>query len=156
MRLEKRFSYRGSLVARNWELIQPFKRPLSTRIQSPSRIVAFKRAPLRAVPRTRPFVEGSDLMFTPGRCKKTNSCFCDSESVWRCEGLSVGAAGAISGEISAVMERGESGQGNPADGSGVGSGIPEEVCVGASSEDCMAAEGFADCVAFFSPADAQK
>ena len=55
----------------------------------------------------------------------------------------------------AVMEGGESGQATPADGSGVGSGIPEEVGAGASSEDCMAAEGFADCVAF-SPADAQK
>ena len=42
------------------------------------------------------------------------------------------------------MERGESGQATPADGSGVGSGILEEVCVGASSEDCIAAEGLAD------------
>jgi len=155
MQLEERSSYRGSLGARNWELIQPFKRPLSTCIQTPSRVVTFKRVPLGAVPRTRPFVEGSDLMFTPGRCKKTNSCFCDSESLWRCEGLSIGAADAILGEISAAMEGGESGRATPA-GSGVGSGIPEEVCAGASSEDCMAAEAFTDCVAFFSPADSQK
>ena len=74
--------YWGSLGARNWELIQPFKRVFSTWTQSPSRLVAVNRVPLGAVPRTGAFPEGADLMFTPGRCKKTRSVFCAAEVVW--------------------------------------------------------------------------
>ena len=37
--------------------------------QSPLRFVTLKRAPLGALPRTAPFNDGVDLMFTPGRCK---------------------------------------------------------------------------------------
>ena len=65
--------YWGLLGARNWELIQPFKRVFSTWTQSPSRLVAVNCVPLGAVPRTGAFPEGADLMFTPGRCKKTRS-----------------------------------------------------------------------------------
>ena len=62
--------YWGLLGARNWELIQPFKRVFSTWTQSPSRLVAVNCVPLGAVPRTGAFPEGADLMFTPGRCQK--------------------------------------------------------------------------------------
>jgi len=65
--------YCGLLGARNWELIQPFMRVLSTWTQSPSRPEAVNCEPLGAVPRTGAFPEGADLMFTPGRCKKTTS-----------------------------------------------------------------------------------
>ena len=65
--------YWGLLGDRNWELIQPFKRVFSTWTQSPSRLEAVNCVPLGAVPRTGAFPEGADLMFTPGRCKKTTS-----------------------------------------------------------------------------------
>ena len=39
----------------------------------PPRLVAVNCVPLGAVPRTGAFLEGADLMFTPGRCKKTRS-----------------------------------------------------------------------------------
>ena len=70
----------GVLGAKNWELIQPFKRVFSTWTQTPSRLVAVNRVPLGAVPRTGAFPEGADLMFTPGRCKKTRSGFCSEAS----------------------------------------------------------------------------
>ena len=44
--------YRGLSGARNWELIQPFQRVLSTCTQSPCRLVAVNGVPLGAVPRT--------------------------------------------------------------------------------------------------------
>ena len=107
--------YRGLLGARNWELIQPFQLGFSTWTQSPSRLVAVNRVPLGAVPRTGAFPEGADLMFTPGRCKKTRSR------------LAVTAPGATWGEALAVREAGTSGEGTtpdaPRDGSGtVGAG----------------------------------
>jgi hypothetical protein len=74
--------YWGLLGPRNWELIQPFKPVFSTWTQSPSRLVAVNRVPLGAEPRTDAFPEGADLMFTPGRCKKTKSRFCAAEVVW--------------------------------------------------------------------------
>ena len=74
--------YWGLLAARNWELIQPFKRPFSTWVQSPSRRVTVNRAPFGAVPTAAPVAAGVDLMFTPGRCKKTISWFCCGGTVW--------------------------------------------------------------------------
>ena len=79
--LRTRCPYSGLLGARNWELIQPFQRVFSTWTQSPSRLVAVNCVPLGAVPRTGAFPEGADLMFTPGRCKKTGSGFCAAEAV---------------------------------------------------------------------------
>ena len=63
-------SYRGSVGAKNCALIQPFKRPFCTWIQSASRLSTLKRVPFGAVPRPVPLFEGVDLMCTPGRCKK--------------------------------------------------------------------------------------
>ena len=60
---------------KNWELIQPLKRPFSTCVQSPFRRLAVNRVPFGAVPRTVLFAVGVDLMLTPGRCKKTISWF---------------------------------------------------------------------------------
>jgi hypothetical protein len=68
--IEVRFRYRGSLAARNCDLIQPLNWSLSTCIQSPSRFVTLKRMPFGGFPTTPAFVEGADLIFTPGRCKK--------------------------------------------------------------------------------------
>jgi hypothetical protein len=90
--------YRGLFGARNWELIQPFQLGFSTWTQSPSRLVAVNRVPLGAVPRTGAFPEGADLMFTPGRCKKTRSRF------------GVTAPGATWGEASAVRGGGNIGR----------------------------------------------
>src|ERR1700716_1062467 len=97
-------------------MIQPFKRVFSTWTQSPSRLEAVNCVPLGAVPRTGAFPEGADLMFTPGRCKKTRSGFCAAEVIW---GLK-----ATWGEASAVREAATSGEGTaPRDGSGaVGAG----------------------------------
>ena len=89
-----RSPYWGLSGARNWELIQPFKRVFSTWTQSPSRPVAVNCVPLGAVPRTGAVPEGADLMFTPGRCKKTGS-----------------TPGATWGETSAVCGVGTSGEG---------------------------------------------
>jgi hypothetical protein len=124
LRIEVSFSYRGSLAARNCDLIQPLKRSLSTCTQSPSRFVTVKRVPLGAVPRTRPFAEGANLMFTPGRCKKTMSGFCDAETGWCGALFAVGAAGATSG-VSTLMEAGRSGQATATDGSGESTGLVE-------------------------------
>src|SRR5947209_13369436 len=74
--------YRGSVGAKNCALIQPFKRPFSTCTQFPSRFVTSKRVPFGAVPRTLPLVDGVDLMFTPGRCKKRISRLC-AGTLWR-------------------------------------------------------------------------
>src|SRR6202022_1009580 len=98
------------------------KRSLSTCTQSPSRFVTLNRVPLGAVPRTRPFAEGADLIFTLGRCKKTMSGFCDAETVWRGAVFPVGATGATSG-VSTVTEAGRSGQATTTDGSGGDSGF---------------------------------
>src|SRR5260370_13758102 len=68
-------AYRGSLGARNWELIQPFKGPLYTCTQSPSRLAILKRVPLGALAGTLPLAEGVDLTFTLGRCSNTLSRF---------------------------------------------------------------------------------
>src|SRR5262245_12139647 len=95
--------YWGLSGARNWELIHPFQRVLSTWIQSPSLPVAVNCVPLGAVPRTGAFPEGADLMLTPGRCKKTRSGLCAVEVVW-----GVTALVATWGEGSAVSEAGTS------------------------------------------------
>ena len=102
--------YWGLLGPRNWELIQPFKPVFSTWTQSPSRLVAVNRVPLGAEPRTGAFPEGADLMFTPGRCKKTKSRFCAAEVVW-----GVTALGATWGEVSTA---GGTTPDAPRDGSG--------------------------------------
>ena len=107
--------YRGLLGARNWELIQPFQLGFSTWTQSPSRLVAVNRVPLGAAPRTGAFPEGADLMFTPGRCKKTRSRF------------GVTAFGATWGEASAVRGAGTSGEGTAPDAPRDGSGTAAEV-----------------------------
>ena len=117
--------YWGLLGAKNWELIQPFKRVFSTWTQSPSRLVAVNRVPLGAVPRTGAFPDGADLMFTPGRCKKTRSGFCSAEVVW-----GVTALGATWGEASAVSEAGTSGEGTAPDASRAGSGTVGAGCTG--------------------------
>src|SRR6202048_4867563 len=90
--------YRGLLAARNWELIQPLKRPFSTWVQSPSRRVTVNRAPFGAVPTAAPVAAGVDLMFTPGRCKKTISGFSWGGTVW---GMAAVTAGGTSGEAAA-------------------------------------------------------
>src|ERR1700730_14003371 len=113
--------YRASLGPRNWELIQPFKRSPSTWTQSPSRFVTWNRVPLRAAPTTVPLADGVDLMFTPGRCKKTISALSHGGTVWRAAVL--GAAAAIWGAASKITEGGRSGQatalGSARDGSGI-------------------------------------
>jgi hypothetical protein len=138
-------------------LIQPLERPLSSCTQSPSRFVTFKRVPLGAVPRTGPFVEGVDLMFTPGRCKKTISRFCDTETVWCGVAFAAGASGAASGEVSTVMEGGRSGQATAASGSREGKpSEPEPRVRIARLEACTAGGDSADCATGFSPAGAQR
>jgi len=102
------------------------KRSLSTCTQSPSRFVTLKRMPFPAFPTTRPFVEGADLIFTPGRCKKTISGFCDKETVGRGVFVALGATGTTA-EVSAAMEVGRSGQATATDGSGEVSGFLEAV-----------------------------
>src|ERR1700680_4260532 len=123
--------YCGALAATNWDLIQPFKRALSTWTQSPSRLVTLKRVPLGAVPRTIPFADVVSLMFTPGRCRKTVSRFCDTGTVWRAALGPAGAAEATWGEASTVREGGRSGQA-AAGGSGDGRGT---AWTGAAAED---------------------
>ena len=145
-------SYWGLLGARNWELIQPFKRVFSTWTQSPSRLVAVNRVPLGAVPRTGAFPEGADLMFTPGRCKKTRSGFCSAEVVW-----GVTALGATWGEASAVSEAGTSGGGTAPDASRAGSGTVGAGCTGVSDDDCTATgEDSAVSAGTFAPGEARK
>jgi hypothetical protein len=73
--------------------------------------------PLGAFPTTPAFVEGADLIFTPGRCKKTVSGFWDKETVGRGVSGPLGAAGATF-ELSTVMEAGRSGQATATAGSG--------------------------------------
>jgi hypothetical protein len=96
-------AYSGLLGAKNWELIQPFKRVFSTWTQSPSRPVALNCVPLGPVPITGAFPEGPDLMLTPGWSKKTTSGFCAVELVW-----GVTALAATWGEASAAGEAGTS------------------------------------------------
>ena len=124
--IEMRFRYCGLLAARNCDLIQPLNLLLSTCTQSPSRFVTVKRMPLEAFPTTRAFVEGADLIFTRGRCKKTVSGFCDEETVGRGVSALLGAAGATF-EVSIVMEAGRSGLATATDGSGEVSGLLEAV-----------------------------
>jgi hypothetical protein len=143
--------YRGALGATNCELIQPFKRLPSTWTQSPSRLVTLKRAPLGAVPRTVPFADGVDLMFTPGRCRKTVSRFCAAGTVWRAALFPAGAAEATWGEGSTLREGGRSGQATAA-GSGDGRGT---AWTGAAAEDCTGGAESAVCVTC-SPAGAKK
>jgi hypothetical protein len=138
-------------------LIQPFKRPLSTCTQSASLSVTLKRMPLRAVPRTVPLADGVDLMFTPGRCKKTTSGFSHGGTLWRAAGFPVSAAGAPWGEASTVKEGGRSGQATALFVAGDGSGIIlGATWSGATAEDCTAGADSAVCVGVFSPADAKK
>src|SRR5262245_32139521 len=106
-------AYSGLSGARNWELIQPFKRVFATWTHSPSRPVAVNCVPLGAVPITGAVPEGPDLMLTPGRCKKTRSGFCAVELVW---GVTTFAASW--GEAAAVSEAGTSGEGTAPGASG--------------------------------------
>jgi hypothetical protein len=133
--------YWGLLGARNCELIQPFKPVFSTWTQSPSRLVAVNRVPLGAEPRTGAFPEGADLMFTPGRCKKTKSRFCAAEVVW-----GVTALGATWGEAS-VTEAGGTTPDAPRDGSGtVGAGctaVPDGDCATIGEDSVVSAGTFA-------------
>ena len=126
--------YSGLLGARNWELIQPFKPVFSTSTQSPSRLVAVNRVPLGAEPRTGAFPEGADLMFTPGRCKKTKSRFCAAEVVW-----GVTALGATWGEVSTASEAGGTTPDAPRDGSGT----VEAGCTGVAAIGVVSAGTFA-------------
>jgi hypothetical protein len=82
--------------------------------------------PLGAFPTTPTFVEGADLIFTPVRCKKTVSGFCDEETVGRGVSVLLGAVGTTF-EVSTVMEAGRSGQATATDGSGEVSGLLEAV-----------------------------
>ena len=82
--------------------------------------------PLGAFPTTPAFVEGADLIFTPGRCKKTVSGFCDKETVGRGVSGPLDAAGATF-EVSTVIEAGRSGQATATDGSEDVSGSLEAV-----------------------------
>ena len=109
-----RSPYWGLSGARNWELIQPFKRVFSTWTQSPSRPVAVNCVPLGAVPRTGAFPDGADLMLTPGRCKKTRSGFCPVDVVW-------GVTAPTWGEAAVVSEAATSGEGTTPDAPGDGS-----------------------------------
>jgi hypothetical protein len=134
-------------------------RVFSTWTQSPSRLVAVNCVPLGAVPRTGAFPEGADLMFTPGRCKKTRSG-------------GVTALGATWGVPSAVREAATSGEGTtpdaPRDGSGtVGAGctgvsdddstLVGEDASGVPDDDCTAiAEDSADSAGTFAPGEARK
>jgi hypothetical protein len=125
--IEVCFRYRGLLAVRNCDLIQPLNWSLSTCTQSPSRLATLKRMPLEAFPTTPAFVEGADLIFTPGRCKKTVSSFCDEETVGLGLSVLLGAAGATFEVLSTVMEAGRSGQATATDGSGEVSDLLEAV-----------------------------
>ena len=80
-------------------------RVFSTWTQSPSRLVAVNCVPLGAAPRTGAFLEGADLMFTLGRCKKTISRFCVA-GAWRVSAFPADAVAAVWGELP-VMPEGE-------------------------------------------------
>jgi len=82
--------------------------------------------PLGAFPTTPAFVEGANLICTPGRCKKTVSGFYDEETVGRGVSVLLSAAGTTF-EVSTVMEAGRSGQATATDGSGEVSGLLEAV-----------------------------
>ena len=97
-------------------------RVFSTWTQSPSRLVAVNCVPLGAVPRTGAFLEGADLMFTPGRCKKTRSG-------------GVTALGATWGVPSAVREAATSGEGTTPDAPRDGSSTVGAGCTGVSDDD---------------------
>ena len=128
-------------------------RVFSTWTQSPSRLVAVNCVPLGAVPRTGAFLAGADLMFTPGRCKKTRSG-------------GVTALGATWGVPSAVREAATSGEGTtpdaPRDGSSTvgagctgvsndnstlggedGSGVPDDDCTAIGEDSAVSAGTFA-------------
>ena len=122
-------------AAKNWELIQPFKRPFSTWVQSPSRRVTVNRAPFGAVPTAAPVAAGVDLMFTPGRCKKTTS----SHGGTVC-GVVLGPA-AASGPAwgdAATFTEGATSDPAAADGSEDSSGVVGAAWTGLSSADCTA------------------
>jgi hypothetical protein len=120
--------YPGSLGARKRALIQPFQRPLSTSTQFPCRFVTSKRVPLGTIPRTLPFAEGVDLMFTPAGCEKRTSRFWDAGAVWRAPVFPGGAAEANWGEASTGLAA-------AASGAGEGSGILGAAWIGAAGED---------------------
>jgi hypothetical protein len=154
--------YWGLLGARNWELIQPFKRVFSTWTQSPSRLVAVNCVPTEAVPRTGAVKDGADLMFTPGRCKKTrSSALCPAEVVW-----DVTAVGAAWGEAPAARGAGTSGEGATPDPPRDGLGTVGAGCTGVSDgaawtevadDDCTAmGEGSAVSMGAFPPGEARK
>ena len=110
-------------------------------------------------------------MFTPGRCKKTESPFCAPEAVW-----GVTAPGATWGEAPAAIEGGLSGEGTtvaPRDGSGPvgascagvsdddstlvgddGSGTLAAASTGVSDDDCTAIG--ADSAGPLAPGEAKK
>src|SRR5262245_17237350 len=130
-------AYWGLSVARNCDLIQPFKRVFSTWTQSPSRPVAVNCVPLWAVPSAGAFPEGPDLMLTPGRCKKTRSGFCAVELVW---GVTLAGSGS---EAAAVSAAGTS--------AAVGGGCTcDSTSVDATGTACAASAGG------FAPSDARK
>src|ERR1700738_847693 len=127
--------YWGLLAARNWELIQPLKRPFSTWVQSPSRRVTVNRAPFGAVPTAAAVAAGVDLMFTPGRCKKTISWFSHGATVWGIGPAT--ASGPAWGDASTVTE-GATSDPAAADGSGDILGVVGAAWTGLSSADCTA------------------
>ena len=131
--------YRGSVGAKNCALIQPFKRPFSTCTQFPSRFVTSKRVPFGAVPRTLPLVDGVDLMFTPGRCKKRISRLC-AEALWR-DSVLLGDAAEVtleastaSGGRAGVME-GSSGRAAASEAAGEGSDVLRAAWTGVAGGD---------------------
>jgi len=148
-------SHHGSLAARNRDLIQPLNRSLSTCTQSPSRLVTLKRVPLGAVARTRPLVEGADLMWTPGRCRKTMSSFCMDEAGSVNAAFRLAPVDPTAG-VSFVMEAGRSGHATATDGSAEDTDIAGALRgepSGADCADCTAPPDCCDCAATFSPAD---
>ena len=94
-------------------------------------------------------------MCTPGRCKKTISCFSHGGTVWLPAAFPVSAAGATSGEASTVTGGGRSGV-TSVNGAGDGSGIVGAVWTGATAEDCRAGVDSAVCVGVFSPLDGKS
>ncbi len=96
--------------------------------------------PFGAVPTTGPFATGVDLMFTPGRCKKTISWFSHGGTVC---GVVVGPA-AASGPAwgdAATFTEGATSDPAAADGSGDSSGVVGAAWTGVSSADCTAVGG---------------
>src|SRR4051812_16246176 len=104
--------------------------------------------PLRAVPRTVPLADGVDLMFTPGRCKKTISRFSHGGTAWR---AAVFSAGETWGEASTVREGGRLGQATALGVAGDRSGIilgatwTAATWTGATADDCTAGADSAVC-----------